>query len=157
VVICGEWVAKKKKKKKRSVVTTGKLRKLSVESASLIELGRIHEKVDNIQKDIQKIDEELSSHGKRIKEIYAGIDLFLSSEKHMTETERKGGRKFIDVDLKILDIIKAEGPMSAAELSERCGFRDRSSFQKRYIRPMVRKKILSSVKRGRNVVYEMRR
>lgn len=143
------------KKKRRSVVTTSQLHKLSIQSASLVELGRIHEKVDSIQRNIRDIEEKLDSYGKKIREVHASIDLFVSSEKQTRESRIKKKKGFMDVDLKILDLLESEGQMGAKELSERCGFRDRSSFQKRYLRPMVKRKILSSIKRGRSVVYRM--
>lgn len=147
-----------KKRKKKTVVTTGKLRKfrrLSSEAASLIELGRVHEKLNKISEDITQVKERMEKQNLAMKEVQSMIDLVLASKTQEEAEIKTRKRELVDIDLKILDILESHGPMSAKDLAQKCGFNDRSSFQKRYLKPMVERKILDSIKRGRRILYRM--
>lgn len=151
-----------KKRKRKTVVTTDrpqkqrrKIGREAVEAASLIELGRVHERLGKIGSDITQMNEKIKKQDSSLKEIQSMMDLILSS-KGQEDVERLSRKSdLVDIDLRILDILESHGPMSAKELAQRCGFRDRSSFQKRYLKPMVKRKILSSIKRGRKILYRM--
>ena len=151
-----------KKRKRKTVVTTHRPRKQkmkigrqTVEAASLIELGRVHERLNKIGDDIIYLNEKIKKQDQFFKEIQSMMDLILLNRGQ--EEIRKQTKKsdLVDIDLRILDILESHGPMSARELAQKCGFRDRSSFQKRYLKPMVKRKILDSIKRGRKVLYRM--
>jgi AraC-like DNA-binding protein len=130
-------VAKPHKINKKPKVTSGQLPFSTTTeqgfSTILLEIGRLHEKVERIEKLLEGKGE---IHERR-------------------EPHKDIEKEFVDIDLKILDFLESHGPMSSKELAQRCGFKDRSSFQKRYLRPMVFRKLIFPVKRGRIVVYRM--
>ncbi|GEM_PF-5950303 len=102
----------------------------------LVELGKIYEKLDRIEKVLT---------GFR-----GGVSM-----PHVAQPQVPSDTQFMDVDLRILDALKFSGPLSSQELAQKCGFQDRSSFQKRYLKPLVIKKIIIPMKRGRKVVYRI--
>ena len=148
----------------------------------LIELGRLGEKIDRLEKSL-RIEErtprkELSGVEGKIEVLERSIEAERKlSRKEMELIEEKLNRlettlqpgetysrrephvgtekEFVDIDLKIFDVLESHGPMTSKELAQRCGFRDRSSFQKRYLKPMVLRKLLFPIKRGRVVIYRL--
>jgi hypothetical protein len=106
----------------------------------LIELGKIYEKLDRIERALSGVRDLPAPSMPR-------------SIHHAAAASQE--TQIMDVDLRILDALKFSGPLTSQELAEKCGFKDRSSFQRRYLKPLVQKKIVMPVKRGRKVVYRI--